>query len=97
MQVEYKKEELRNVLYAFAMKYLNIANILYSIKAECIKEYLQPSYSDYDELITMKEDNSLDKYYDDEDFFTESTEFDDEIISGDDRQVDFSYRTIIRG
>lgn len=94
MQVEYKKEELRNVLYTFAMKYLNIANILYSIKAECIKEYLQPSYSDYDELITMKEDNSLDEYYDDEDLFTESTEFDDEIISGDDRQVDFSYRTI---
>ena len=94
MQVEYKKEELRNVLYAFAMKYLNIANILYSIKAECIKEYLQPSYSDYDELITMKEDNSLDEYYDDEDLFTESTDFDDEIISGDDRQVDFSYRTI---
>lgn len=94
MQVEYKKEELRNILYTFAMKYLNIANILYSIKAECIKEYLQPSYSDYDELITMKEDNSIDEYYDDEDFFTESTEFDDEIISGDDRQVDFSYRTI---
>ena len=95
MQVEYKKEELRNVLYTFAMKYLNIANILYSIKAECIKEYLQPSYSDYDELITMKEDNSLDEYYDDEDFFNESTDvFDDEIISGDDRQVDFSYRTI---
>lgn len=95
MQVEYKKEELRNVLYAFAMKYLNIANILYSIKAECIKEYLQPSYSDYDELITMKEDNSLDEYYDDEDLFTESTDvFDDEVISGDDRQVDFSYRTI---
>ena len=94
MQVEYKKEELRNVLYAFAMKYLNIANILYSIKAECIKEYLQPSYSDYDELITMKEDNSLDEYYDDEDFFNESTDFEDEIISGDDRQVDFSYRTI---
>lgn len=95
MQVEYKKEELRNVLYAFAMKYLNIANILYSIKAECIKEYLQPSYSDYDELITMKEDNSLDEYYDDEDFFNESTDtFEDEVISGDDRQVDFSYRTI---
>lgn len=94
MQVEYKKEELRNALYTFAMKYLNIANILYSIKAECIKEYLQPSYSDYDELITMKEDNSLDEYYDDEDLFTESTDFDDEIISGDDRQVDFSYRTI---
>lgn len=94
MQVEYKKEELRNVLYTFAMKYLNIANILYSIKAECIKEYLQPSYSDYDELITMKEDNSLDEYYDDEDFFSESTDFEDEIISGDDRQVDFSYRTI---
>lgn len=94
IQVEYKKEELRNVLYAFAMKYLNIANILYSIKAECIKEYLQPSYSDYDELITMKEDNSLDEYYDDEDLFTESTDFEDEIISGDDRQVDFSYRTI---
>lgn len=95
MQVEYKKEELRNALYAFAMKYLNIANILYSIKAECIKEYLQPSYSDYDELITMKEDNSLDEYYDDEDFFNESTDvFDDEVISGDDRQVDFSYRTI---
>lgn len=94
MQVEYKKEELRNVLYAFAMKYLNIANILYSIKAECIKEYLQPSYSDYDELITMKEDNSLDEYYDDEDLFTESADFDDEIVSGDDRQVDFSYRTI---
>jgi hypothetical protein len=95
MQVEYKKEELRNVLYTFAMKYLNIANILYSIKAECIKEYLQPSYSDYDELITMKEDNSLDEYYDDEDFFNKSTDvFDDEVISGDDRQVDFSYRTI---
>lgn len=95
MQVEYKKEELRNVLYAFAMKYLNIANILYSIKAECIKEYLQPSYSDYDELITMKEDNSLDEYYDDDDFFNESTDvFDDEVISGDDRQVDFSYKTI---
>lgn len=95
MQVEYKKEELRNVLYAFAMKYLNIANILYSIKAECIKEYLQPSYSDYDELITMKEDNSLDEYYDDEDFFNESADtFEDEVISGDDRQVDFSYRTI---
>lgn len=94
MQVEYKKEELRNVIYAFAMKYLNIANILYSIKAECIKEYLQPSYSDYDELITMKEDNSLDEYYDDEDLFTESADFDDEIVSGDDRQVDFSYRTI---
>lgn len=95
MQVEYKKEELRNVLYAFAMKYLNIANILYSIKAECIKEYLQPSYSDYDELITMKEDNSLDEYYDDEDFFNESTDiFEDEVVSGDDRQVDFSYRTI---
>lgn len=94
MQVEYKKEELRNVLYTFAMKYLNIANILYSIKAECIKEYLQPSYSDYDELITMKEDNSLEEYYDDEDLFTESTDFEDEIISGDDRQVDFSYRTI---
>lgn len=95
MQVEYKKEELRNVLYTFAMKYLNIANILYSIKAECIKEYLQPSYSDYDELITMKEDNSLEEYYDDEDFFNESTDvFDDEVISGDDRQVDFSYRTI---
>lgn len=94
MQVEYKKEELRNVLYTFAMKYLNIANILYSIKAECIKEYLQPSYSDYDELITMKEDNSLDEYYDDEDLFTESADFDDEIVSGDDRQVDFSYRTI---
>lgn len=94
MQVEYKKEELRNVLYTFAMKYLNIANILYSIKAECIKEYLQPSYSDYDELITMKEDNSLDEYYDDEDLFIESTDFEDEIISGDDRQVDFSYRTI---
>lgn len=95
MQVEYKKEELRNVLYAFAMKYLNIANILYSIKAECIKEYLQPSYSDYDELITMKEDNSLDEYYDDEDFFNESTDaFEDEVISGNDRQVDFSYRTI---
>lgn len=95
MQVEYKKEELRNVLYTFAMKYLNIANILYSIKAECIKEYLQPSYSDYDELITMKEDNSLDEYYDDEDFFNKSTDvFDDEAISGDNRQVDFSYRTI---
>lgn len=96
MQVEYKKEELRNVLYTFAMKYLNIANILYSIKAECIKEYLQPSYSDYDELITMKEDNSLDEYYDDEDFFNESTDVfdDDEVISGDDKQVDFSYRTI---
>lgn len=95
MQVEYKKEELRNVLYAFAIKYLNIANILYSIKAECIKEYLQPSYSDYDELITMKEDNSLDEYYDDEDFFNESTDaFEDEVISGNDRQVDFSYRTI---
>lgn len=96
MQVEYKKEELRNVLYTFAMKYLNIANILYSIKAECIKEYLQPSYSDYDELITMKEDNSLDEYYDDDDFFNESTDVfdDDEVISGDDRQVDFSYRTI---
>lgn len=94
MQVEYKKEELRNVLYTFAMKYFNIANILYSIKAECIKEYLQLSYSDYDELITMKEDNSLDEYYDDEDFFNESTDFEDEIISGDDRQVDFSYRTI---
>lgn len=95
MQVEYKKEELRNVLYTFAMKYLNIANILYSIKAECIKEYLQPSYSDYDELITMKEDNSLDEYYDD-DFFNESTDVfdDDEVISGDDKQVDFSYRTI---
>lgn len=96
MQVEYKKEELRNVLYTFAMKYLNIANILYSIKAECIKEYLQPSYSDYDELITMKEDNSLDEYYDDDDFFNESTDVfdDDEVISGDDKQVDFSYRTI---
>ena len=96
MQVEYKKEELRNVLYTFAMKYFNIANILYSIKAECIKEYLQPSYSDYDELITMKEDNSLDEYYDDEDFFNESTDVfdDDEVISGDDKQVDFSYRTI---
>jgi hypothetical protein len=94
MQVEYKKEELRNVLYTFAMKYLNIANILYSIKAECIKEYLQPSYSNYDELITMKEDNSLDEYYDDEDFFNESADFEDEVISGDDRQVDFSYRTI---
>ena len=94
MQVEYKKEELRNVLYTFAMKYLNIANILYSVKAECIKEYLQPSYSDYDELITMKEDNSLDEYYDDEDLFNESADFEDEIISGDDRQVDFSYRTI---
>lgn len=94
MQVEYKKEELRNILYTFAMKYLNIANILYSIKAECIKEYLQPSYSDYDELTTMKEDNSLDEYYDDEDSFNESTDFEDEIISGDDRQVDFSYRTI---
>lgn len=94
MQVEYKKEELRNVLYTFAIKYLNIANILYSIKAECIKEYLQPSYSDYDELITMKEDNSLEDF--DDDFFDESTDlFEDAVdISDNDRQVDFSYRTI---
>lgn len=94
LQIEYKKEELRNVLYTFAMKYFNIANILYSIKAECVHEYLNPSYSDYDDILTIKENNSLEEY--DDDLFNESTDiFDDDIdISGDDRQVDFSYRTI---
>lgn len=93
LQVEYKKEELRNVLYTFAMKYFNIANILYSIKAECIHEYLNPSYSDYDDILTIKENNSLEDF--DSDLFDESTDiFDNEIISGDDKEIDFSYRTI---
>lgn len=94
LQIEYKKEELRNVLYTFAIKYFNIANILYSIKAECVHEYLNPSYSDYDDILTIKENNSLEEY--DDDLFNESTDiFDDDIdISVDDRQVDFSYRTI---
>lgn len=94
LQIEYKKEELRNVLYSFAMKYFNIANILYSIKAECIHEYLNPSYSDYDDFLTIKENNSLEEF--DDNLFDESTDLfeDTDDISGDDRQVDFSYKTI---
>lgn len=94
LQIEYKKEELRNVLYSFAMKYFNIANILYSIKAECIHEYLNPSYSDYDDFLTIKENNSLEDF--DDNLFDESTDLfeDTDDISGDDRQVDFSYKTI---
>lgn len=92
LQVEYKKEELRNVLYTFAMKYFNLANILYSIKAECVHEYLNPSYSAYDDLLTIKEDYSLDT---DMDFLDESSDiFEDDSMFNSTRQVDFSFRTI---
>lgn len=92
LQVEYKKEELRNVLYTFAMKYFNLANILYSIKAECVHEYLNPSYSAYDDLLTIKEDYSLDSEMD---FLDESSDlFEDDSIFNTTRQVDFSFRTI---
>ena len=92
LQVEYKKEELRNVLYAFAMKYFNLTNILYSIKADCVHEYLNPSYSDYDNLLTIKENYSLNN---DMDFLDESTDlFDDDSMFESTRQVDFSFRTI---
>ena len=92
LQVEYKKEELRNVLYAFAMKYFNLTNILYSIKADCVHEYLNPSYSDYDNLLTIKENYSLNN---DMDFLDESTDlFEDDSMYESTRQVDFSFRTI---
>lgn len=92
LQVEYKKEELRNVLYTFAMKYFNLANILYSIKAECVHEYLNPSYSDYDDILTIKEDNSLNNEMD---FLDEAGDiFEDDSMFDYTRQVDFSFRTI---
>ena len=92
LQVEYKKEELRNVLYAFAMKYFNLTNILYSIKADCVHEYLNPSYSDYDNLLTIKEDYSLNNNMD---FLDESSDlFEDDSMYESTRQVDFSFRTI---
>lgn len=92
LQVEYKKEELRNVLYAFAMKYFNITNILYSIKADCVHEYLNPSYSDYDNLLTIKEDYSLNNNMD---FLDESSDLcEDDSMYESTRQVDFSFRTI---
>ena len=87
LQINGKKEELRKVLYTFAMKYLNAANILYSIKASCIYEYLQPSSSDYDDIKTF-EDKSFDlDEYDIDDNFDESFDFEKEF-------VDFSYKTI---
>ena len=87
LQINGKKEELRKVLYTFAMKYLNAANILYSIKASCICEYLQPSSSDYDDIKTF-EDKSFDlDEYDIDDNFDESFDFEKEF-------VDFSYKTI---
>ena len=89
-QINDKKEELRKVLYTFAMKYLNAANILYSIKASCIQEYLQPSSSDYDDIKTFEDKSSdLDEYDIDDNFdkLDESFDFEKEF-------VDFSYKTI---
>ena len=90
LQINGKKEELRKVLYTFAMKYLNAANILYSIKASCIQEYLQPSSSDYDDIKTFEDKSfDLDEYNIDNNFDTldESFDFEKEF-------VDFSYKTI---
>lgn len=45
-QIDFRKQELSNTICSYFNKYLKYANIIYSMKADALSEYLNPSESD---------------------------------------------------
>lgn len=71
-QIQYKKEELATTLCKFAYKYFNYTNILYSIKSDAIREYLNPSENEEGTYTRfVKEESVEDILGDDNGFITE--------------------------
>lgn len=76
-QIKYKKEELANTLNRFACKYFTYANMLYSIKADAIREYLNPSENEDGRYTKLTHHESMDELFDDDMYLNEDVDMSD--------------------
>lgn len=93
-QIDFRKQELFNTICSYFNKYLKYANIIYSMKADAISEYLNPSESDSYICDQFKITESYDISDDEDALIDEDTDLSDLYTFSETKDVIYSDQLI---
>lgn len=93
-QIDFRKQELSNTICSYFNKYLKYANIIYSMKADAISEYLNPSESDSYICDQFKITESYDISDDEDALIDEDTDLSDLYTFSETKEVIYSDQLI---
>lgn len=93
-QIDFRKQELSNTICSYFNKYLKYANIIYSMKADALSEYLNPSESDSYICDQFKITESYDINDDEDSLINEDTDLSDLYTFSETKDVIYSDQLI---
>ena len=93
-QIDFRKQELSNTICSYFNKYLKYANIIYSMKADAISEYLNPDKSDSYICDQFKITESYDISDDEDTLIDEDTDLTDLYTFSETKDVIYSDQLI---
>ena len=93
-QIDFRKQELSNTICSYFNKYLKYANIIYSMKADALSEYLNPSESDSYICDQFKITESYDISDDEDTLIDEDTDLSDLYTFSETKEVIYSDQLI---
>lgn len=93
-QIDFRKQELSNAICSYFNKYLKYANIIYSMKADALSEYLNPSESDSYICDQFKITESYDISDDEDALIDEDTDLSDLYTFSETKDVIYSDQLI---
>lgn len=93
-QIDFRKQELSNTLCSYFNKYLKYANIIYSMKADAVSEYLNPDRSDSYICDQFKITESYDISDDEDALIDEDTDLSDLYTFSETKEVIYSDQLI---
>lgn len=93
-QIDFRKQELSNTICSYFNKYLKYANIIYSMKADALSEYLNPDSSDSYICDQFKITESYDISDDEDALIDEDTDLSDLYTFSETKEVIYSDQLI---
>lgn len=93
-QIDFRKQELSNAICSYFNKYLKYANIIYSMKADALSEYLNPDKSDSYICDQFKITESYDISDDEDTLIDEDTDLSDLYTFSETKDVIYSNQLI---
>ena len=93
-QIDFRKQELSNTICSYFNKYLKYANIIYSMKADALSEYLNPDKSDSYICDQFKITESYDISDDEDALIDEDTDLSDLYTFSETKDVIYSDQLI---
>lgn len=93
-QIDFRKQELSNTICSYFNKYLKYANIIYSMKADALSEYLNPDRSDSYICDQFKITESYDISDDEDTLIDEDTDLSDLYTFSETKEVIYSDQLI---